>query len=235
MMIKSTLVVLLLASLCPLLTAQQELETGESFGIDIMPAFITLGGGTNSYEEVELIYRARNDKQGQLRLKLNVNNRPVVTNELVYAEELKTPCGGVNPTLSSRYTPSQNILVAAGLGKYIPNANFPLYYGLDLNLGVNRGRVESIQEVCSTNDTLFVQNLANTKTFTYLVGVTPVLGTELSLNRLSLIIEFGFMVNYNFGRHPYLDAEGNEQEVPISRMDLLFSRLLNDFAIVYRF
>ncbi len=235
MMTKSTLMVLLFMGLSLSVNAQEELEIGEAFGIDILPAFITLGGGTNPYEEVELIYRARNENQQQLRLKFNVNNRAIVTNELIYSEELNAPCGGTNPSLSSSYTPSQNILISAGLGKYIPKSKFPLYYGLDVNFGVNRGKVESIQEVCSTSDTLFVQNLATTNAFTYLVGLTPVLGTELSLNRLSLIIEFGFMINYNFGRHPYLDAEGHEQEAPVSRMDLLFSRLLNDFAIVYRF
>ncbi len=233
---------LILALLClfvmPLLAQETVEEVGEAFGIDILPAFITLGGGTNAFEEVELLYRVRNERQQQLRLKLNINNRSVVANEIVYSESLNFTCGNntsINPSMSSTYAPTQNVQVATGLAKYIPNAGFPLYCGMDVNLGVYRGKVESILDVCGMNDTLYVQSLGTTNAFSYLVGITPVLGTELSLNRLSLIIEFGFMANFNFGKHPYLDAEGKEHEVRISRPDLLFSRFLNDFAIVYRF
>lgn len=217
------------------LFAQDGTEIGEAFGIDIMPAFIALGGGTVAYEELELIYRANNENDRQLRLKLNINNRPVVSNEVVFSETLNLACGNVVPKMLSNYTPTQNVHVAAGLGRYIPNFGFPLYYGLDVNMGVNRGKVESIHEVCGANDTLLVKSVGENKTFTYLLGVTPVLGTELTLNRLTLIIEFGFAANYNFGKHPYLDAELNEKEVAVSRMDFVLNRFLNDFAIVYRF
>jgi len=137
--------------------------------------------------------------------------------------------------MSSIYSPTQNVHVSAGLAKYIPNSRFPLYYGLDVNMGVFRGKVESIHEVCGINDTLLIESVGEQNAFSYMVGVTPVLGTELNLNRLTLIIEFGFAANYNFGKHPYLDAELNEQELKISRSDFVLNKFLNDFAIVYRF
>lgn len=235
MVIRYFFLLSLLSVISSSLLAQEHTEIGEAFGIDILPAFIALGGGTVAYEEVELIYRANNENSRQLRLKLNINNRPVISNEVVFSESLNLPCGSEVPKMFSNYTPTQNVHIAAGLGKYIPNFGFPLYYGLDVNMGVHRGKVESIHEVCGANDTLLVKSVGENNAFTYMLGVTPVLGTELTLNRLTLIIEFGFAANYNFGKHPYLDAELKEKEVSVSRMDFLLNRFLNDFAIVYRF
>lgn len=218
------------------LSAQSKTQIVEAFGIDILPAFIALGGGTNSYDEVELIYRMNNDKLRQLRLKLNINNRAIINEESVFSSESDPlPCGEVIPKMLNTYTPTQNIQVAAGLAKYIPSSKFPLYYGLDINMGVNRGMVESIRQTCGANDTLLVNSVRELNAYSYLIGLTPVLGTELSLNRLTLIIEFGFAANYNFGKHPYLDEELNEREIGISRFDFILNRFLNDFAILYRF
>lgn len=215
--------------------AQEQSQIVEAFGIDILPAFIALGGGTAAFDEVELIYRANNENNRQLRLKLNFNNRAVISDEVVFSEFLNLNCGEVIPEMSSVYSPTRNIQVSAGLAKYIPNSKFPLYYGLDVNMGVFRGKVESIHEVCGINDTLIIESVGEQNAFSYMVGVTPVLGTELNLNRLTLIIEFGFAANYNFGKHPYLDAELKEQELRISRSDFVLNKFLNDFAIVYRF
>ena len=217
------------------LSAQVETQIGEAFGIDILPTIIALGGGTTPYDEIELIYRATDENQRQLRLKLNFNNRAIINKEEVFAAAAPSPCGNVTPMLTNTYTPSRNIHVAAGVGKYIPHLNFPVYYGMDVNLGVNRGKVAALHEVCGTNDTLLIQPAGELNAFSYLVGITPFLGTELTLNRLTLIIEFGFSANYNFGHHPYLDTELKEQEVKVSRFDFILNRYLNDFAIVYRF
>jgi len=223
---------LLTGTLC----AQSETQIVEAFGIDILPAFIALGGGTNSFDEVELIYRINTEQDRQLRLKLNINNRAIINEEIVFSSETdQLPCGEIIPKMMNTYTPSQNIQVAAGLAKYMPNSKFPLYYGLDINMGVNRGNVESIRQTCGMNDTLLVNSIKEHKAYSYLLGVTPVLGTELSLNRLTLIIEFGFAANYNFGKHPYLDEESNEREIGVSRLDFILNRFLNDFAILYRF
>lgn len=217
------------------LPAQEQSQIVEAFGIDILPAFIALGGGTAAFDEVELIYRANDERNRQLRLKLNFNNRAVISEEMVFSASVALPCGEVVPMMSSVYTPTRNVHVSAGLAKYIPNSNFPLYYGVDLNMGVFRGKVESFHELCGDDDTLLIETVGEQNAFSYMVGVTPVLGTELSLNRLTLIIEFGFAANYNFGKHPYLDVELKEQQLRISRSDLVLNKFLNDFAIVYRF
>ncbi len=218
------------------LFSQSKTQIVEAFGIDILPAFIALGGGTNSYDEVELIYRINNEDLRQLRLKLNINNRAIINEESIFSSEAASlPCGELIPKMMNNYTPTQNIQVAMGLAKYIPSSKFPLYYGLDINMGVNRGTVESIRQTCSSNDTLLVNAVREQNAYSYLIGLTPVLGTELSLDRLTLIIEFGFAANYNFGKHPYLDEELNKKEIGVSRLDFILNRFLNDFAILYRF
>jgi hypothetical protein len=224
---------LFLMILTPSLFAQEMIKYPTEFGIDISPAVIAASGGDMPHSEVELIYREVS-VQGDLRFKLNIGNRNYWEKELIAGKLLEDNSPISRKNLEVMYIPKTSYLASIGIAKYLKKNVIPIYYGVDLNVGMSRGETVSIIEETYLNETLG-QWYAAVDNNQFMMGATPFLGVKKGISeRIVLGIEFGFEVNYLFNQLEYLDESQNLVESNLNQLGPNFSKLINDISILVR-
>lgn len=213
--------------------AQEKQFFNRTLSLDVIPILNLATGGQPSHNELELIYTERVE-QKLLRFKVSINDRNVYEDELIQTVLLNSTA--VDYTyLVNTYQSDKNIRLSLGLAKIVPNNNLFLYYGLDFNLGLNRGYVNTDKLIKQVG--LDEENRIQSKKEAILfAGLTPVLGSKIAIGkRIYFGIEFGIEVNYLFGDIPYLDESMNYQKSSLGRLDFNPIKVINDITFGIKF
>ncbi|GJM33836.1 MAG: hypothetical protein DHS20C18_28370 [Saprospiraceae bacterium] len=213
--------------------AQDSILKNNELGIDLMPILIWAGGGDSDYNAFEVIYREAL-KQGDLRFKININNRNFYGDELVRGKPLEDNKPTSFTSLQTVYMPKTSYLLSVGLSKYLANSKLPVYAGMDANLGISRGTTTTyIKETFLTEENLeLIGNKHNNLT---VLGLTPFIGVKKNLtNRIVFGIEFGLELNYVLGDLEYYDEHQELQKEAVSKLDFSWKKLINDFTLMIR-
>ena len=218
---------LMLLSLSPLCSQDSPYRT--EFGIDLILPLIIASGNTPESADLEIIYR-ENDIKGDLRFKFIIRS---FTNQYEFIERT------IIDTIKffNYYNPRLSYGVDIGFSKNLYKKNMAFYVGTDFHFAYNVGAVTVYREPCNFSlqtaiNCEYDRSISN-RNFT--VGLIPFLGTRVQLSeRLFFSIEFGPSLNYHFGKRK-LPGENGIMERAFSQLDMQFNKLLNDFAVLYRF
>ncbi|MEM9819992.1 MAG: hypothetical protein AAF985_02925 [Bacteroidota bacterium] len=206
----------------------QDRPLNNYIGFDVIPGIaLTIGV---DIREMELSY-IKELRNIDLRFKINMNNNALIKDEVIDGFPIE-PDNGIE--FISRYNTRVNYMVNLGVAKRVSINNIDHYFGFDGNLGLNTGdAVSIIDDIINPEDSEFIGEVNNRN---YVIGLTPFIGSRfLVTHNFSIDVEFGWSINYNFGKHQYLDQNAAPQELNLSRGFIGFGRLLNDIRFSYYF
>lgn len=214
--------------------AQEREFFNRTIAVDAIQMINLTSGVEPGYNEVEIIFTEKIQEK-KIRFKLNINDKNVYENPLILSEILEDNAPVSLTYQVNEYRSNKNVKLSFGIAKIFSHESLQLYYGLDVNLGVNRGWVNTIireYKVNSNSENI----IATLKESIIFAGLTPVLGTNLSLGpRIFLGLEFGIEANYLFGDIHYLDTSSNYQAADLGRLDFNPFKFINDISVGINF
>ncbi len=205
-----------------------------TLGVDLLPFVLLSGDGRPAYNETELIFTEQIGEK-TMRFKLNLNNRNVYSDDLVRAELIEDNKPNHLIYLINEYQSNTNVKLSFGLAKLFKGNDLNIYYGADLNLGMNRGWVNTFTRKTEVH-AIWETNIASKKESILFMGITPVLGVNLPLGkRIVFGLEFGIECNYLFKSLEYRDSNNEYLNANSTRLDFNPLKVLNDFSVRVRF
>jgi hypothetical protein len=230
---KTTLIGLLL-TISTISFSQTKQFFNRTIGVDLLPMILIIGDGGSEYNEVEFIFT---EQVGQkiMRFKLNFNNRNPYGDNLINAFLTEDSPPEKLVYHINEYRSDTNIKLVIGLTKSFTQNSLNLYYGADVNMGMNRGWINTFSRETKVN-AVIETSISSKKESIIFLGLTPVLGLNLPIGQRILFgLELGLEFNYLLKPLQYLDTSMIYQEAELPRLDFNALKLINDFSVRIRF
>ena len=215
------------------INCQENPRRNIEFGIDIKPVIIWASGGDLPSNGIEIIYRELNQNK-EFRFKFTSTTYNFLGEELIANRLIKNNKPSSLEYFYAEYLPKNSYLLSGGISKKQFFEKQEIYYGIDINLGISRGRIRTeLREIFLTEQQ--VSPLNNYTNNLFIAGFTPVVGIKQDLNkRVALGIEFGPSINISLGELEYENELGDQINRRVEYLDLNFKQLINDIAILIR-
>ena len=210
---------------------QNDLKHQIEFGIDLTTIIIWASGGNRPYSEFEFIYRETYEKK-DLRFKLGINSYNYYGKELILGKQIEDNKPISLKYLQVTYSPKLNYIASIGLSKYLKENVLPIYYGMDVNLGISRGRISTnIREIMlGEENKVTVSNRDNNL---LVLGITPVIGLKKHItDKILFGIEFGIHLNSVLGNIEYIDENQEIVKESANHFELGLDRIINGITLL---
>ena len=215
--------------------AQERHFFARTLAIDVIPIINLATGGQSAYNGATLIFTEKID-QKLFRFKFSINDRDAYRRDFIQAILLDSSVVLGSIYQINKYQSSANVHLSVGISKVVPNNSLFIYYGMDVNLGLNRGAVNTYktQKGLVEDDEMLLKSKKEAVLF---VGVTPVLGTKIPIGkRIYFGIEFGLNINYLLTDISYLDEDMKYQSAKfLSRWDINPAKFINNISFGVKF
>ncbi len=205
-------------------------NTSRELGLDVSTQMIHLAGGTRDLE-IDIIYRVVDPKK-DIRYKLSFSGQNFVGKELVDIKEIEFNSATDFKYFEAIYESKMSFIGSVGFAKHLKINKIPIYAGIDLNIGIVPGVVESWIREMDQGLERTGQLFTNQKNNLLILGVTPVVGIKKQLtDEFGIGIEFGINVNSVQGKLAFKNELEEVVSVPVFHMHTGAFRLINDISV----
>ena len=230
---KHLLVILPLLFLGQFIYGQDTTNRSRELGLDISTPLIYFTGGTRDLE-IDIIYRIV-DLTKDIRFKLGFSGYNYMCTELVDIESIEY----ISPTefqyYEARYNDKISAIGSFGIAKYFKRSKLPIYAGVDANIGIAPGEIESVIKVVNQGRELVTHLFKNQKNNLLILGVTPVIGIKKHFkDKFGFGLEFGVPINTIQGKLNFKYQDGNDQSISVFQLYRGGFKIINDITIFYK-
>ena len=205
-------------------------DSSKELGLDISAPLIYMSGGIRDLE-IDIIYRIVDPKK-DIRYKLSFSGQNYLGRDFADVQLIEYSSSTDFEYFDASYHPKISVIGSFGIAKYLKRSQVPIYAGLDTNIGIAPGVVESVirkmEQGRESVDYLFT----NQKNNLLILGFTPVLGVKKQLtDKFGFGFEFGLNMNTVQGKLSYKNQNEEDVSIPVFHLHRGAFKIINDISV----